>query len=277
MKNQTETFLTPVGRMVMGSLYDPQTKSMDGKPLTFQSGRNEGKPRVNYFFALAIKKNGETHWNQTEWGAKIYGIAQKLFPNGEINRPTFAWKIIDGDSTIPTGDKGNRPCDNIGFPGHWVLKFGSAFAPALIDRNREYLTKEGAINCGDYIQVNVQINSNKSRVIPNLGLALNAIHVALIGYGEPIEFKKAADPKTLNISTQLPPGASETPVAFKTETAIPAPVLPGATTALAPPPPYPQILNQGKKMTAQAPGTYEQMKQAGWTDEQLVQHGMMTL
>ncbi len=278
MKQNNEAFLTPVGRMVMGSLYEPQTKNRSGEPLTFKSGKNIGKPRVNYFFALAIKKNGESHWNQTEWGAKIYSIATGLYPRGETNRPTFSWKIVDGDSTIANTEQ-VRPCDRVGYPGHWVLTFGGAFAPALIDRNKEYLTKEGIINCGDYIQVNMIVGPNKSPTPQNIGISLNCTHVALIGYGEPIEFKKQIDPKTLNIASQLPPGASETPVAK------PAPVSPPPVASVNPvpppaapvPPPYPGILNGGKKMTAQAPGTYEQMIGWGWNDAQLIEHGMMTL
>jgi hypothetical protein len=261
---QIETFLTPVGRMVMGSLYDPQTKNQDGSPMVFKSGKNVGKPRVNYFFMLAIKKNGEMHWNQTEWGMKICNAAKMLYPLGESNRPIFSWKIQDGDSTIPNGNS-VRPCDCIGFAGHWVLKFGGAFAPALIDRNREYLTQPDAIKCGDYIQVNVAVNPNYSNTPQNIGIVLNCTHVALIGYGEPIQFRKSIDPKTLNISGQLPPGASETPVSKSIS--APAPV----------PPPHYGILSGGRKMTAQAPGTYEQMISWGWSDAQLIEHGMMTL
>jgi len=271
MRQQNETFLTPVGRMVMGSLYEPQTKSMDGKPLVFRSGRNEGKPRVNYFFALAIKKNGEAHWNQTEWGAKIYHTARALYPRGESDRATFSWKIVDGDSTVPN-TQGVRPVDRIGYPGHWVLTFGGAFAPAIIDRNKEYITRENAVNCGDYIQVNMMVNSNKSTTLAHMGIVLNCTHVALISQGEPIEFKKAIDPKTLNISTQLPPDAKLLEVGARQESknSIQSSITP-------PPPPYPAILNTGKRMTEKAPGSYDQMIQAGWTDEQLVQHGMMTL
>ena len=51
-----DTFLSPVGRMVMGSLYDPQTKNAVGEPLVFKTGKNQGKPRVNYFFFFFFRK-----------------------------------------------------------------------------------------------------------------------------------------------------------------------------------------------------------------------------
>ena len=35
---------TPVGRMVMGSLYTPETTDMLGKPLVVRSGPNAGQP-----------------------------------------------------------------------------------------------------------------------------------------------------------------------------------------------------------------------------------------
>jgi len=47
---------SPVGRIVMGSLYDPSTTDAEGKPLVVKTGPNAGQPRVNYFFALAIPK-----------------------------------------------------------------------------------------------------------------------------------------------------------------------------------------------------------------------------
>ena len=56
-------FTTPVGRLVMGSLYKAQDKDADGKPLLIKSGPNAGQPKVQYFFALAVPKApDETHW-----------------------------------------------------------------------------------------------------------------------------------------------------------------------------------------------------------------------
>ena len=263
-----ETFLSPVGRMVMGSLYEPQTKNAVGEPLTFKSGKNQGKPRVNYFFALAIRKTGELNWRDVDWGKKIYSDIAALYPNKEYLRPNFHWKIVDGDSQIPN-THGIKPCDRVGYPGHWVITFSGAFAPVILDKQGNRLDKEGMINCGDFIQVNMSVNSNGATT-QKLGVVFNCTHAALIGYGEPIEFKKEIDPKTLGFSQQLPPGASETPV-IKQLVIQDANIVP-------PPKPYPEILNHEapvRIMTSKAPGSYEAMIAAGWTDELLVQHGMM--
>ena len=39
-------FTTPVGRLVMGSLYKPQTTDADGKPLVVKSGPNAGDTQI---------------------------------------------------------------------------------------------------------------------------------------------------------------------------------------------------------------------------------------
>ena len=266
-----DTFLSPVGRMVMGSLYDPQTKNAVGEPLVFKTGKNQGKPRVNYFFALSVRKVGENDWKDSDWGKKIYAEIAALYPAKEYLRNNFRWKIVDGDSQIPNAN-GIKPCDRKGYPGHWVLTFGGAFAPVILDKNGNRLDRDGAINCGDFIQVNMSISSNGA-ASQNVGIIFNCTHVALIGYGEPIEFKKEIDPKTLGFSQQLPPEASETPIASKVNPVNQSP------TVATPPPPYPEILSPpvvaAHVMTAKAPGSYDAMITAGWTDELLIQHGMM--
>ena len=92
MATQRTNFTTPVGRLVMGSLYKAQTTDADNKPLLVKQGPNAGQPTVRYFFALAIPKNpGETHFAQTEWGQKIWQAGHAGFPQGQANAPTFAW------------------------------------------------------------------------------------------------------------------------------------------------------------------------------------------
>ena len=95
------TITSPVGRYVQGSLYEPDTTDDDGNLLVFKKGADAGKPRISFFFALAIPKNpGETHWNQTDWGKQIFAVGHAAHP-AVAQSPTFAWKIEDGDSVIP--------------------------------------------------------------------------------------------------------------------------------------------------------------------------------
>lgn len=289
MSTRTE-LLTPIGRLVQGSLYSGATTDAENRPLVYKSGSNIGQPRVNFWFSLALQKKGEQHWNQTEWGQKIWGVGQTGFPDGRANSPLFAWKVIDGDSRIPN-TQGRLPCDNEGFPGHWVLKFSGAFAPSLFnDSGTLPLTEPNAIQLGDFIQVYGYIEDNKSNQQP--GIYLNHSMIAHSGYGQRIVL--GADPKAVGFgNTPLPPGASATPVTQAFQPAMP-PMTPTETryqTGMqATPPrtiePYPGILVPPPSMPAPpvavrtmlpaANGiTYEQYIASGWTDAQLIQHGMM--
>ena len=58
MSNQNLTqILTPVGRLVQGDCFEPQTTDAEGKPLLIKNGPNAGQPRVEYFMAIAVPKN----------------------------------------------------------------------------------------------------------------------------------------------------------------------------------------------------------------------------
>lgn len=291
--------LTPVGRLVQGSLYTGSTTDAENRPLVYKTGAQAGQPRVNFWFSLAIAKGAEQHWNQTEWGVKIWNVGHAGFPNGAANSPHFAWKIVDGDSAIPNM-QGNRPCDNEGFKGHWILKFSTSIAPSIHNENGTIqLTEPNAVQPGDYIQVYAYVEDNKSTQQP--GIYLNPSMVARSGYGERIIV--GADPKSVGFGgSPLPAGASTTPLAsfappvapvalpVMAPAAIPVPMpstpTPVAMAAPAPTPvvapaPYPQILTPqspavAKIMTEKAAGVpYEQYIASGWTDAMLIEQGLM--
>lgn len=275
--------LTPVGRLVQGSLYNGSTTDAENRPLVYKTGANTGQPRVNYWFNVAIEKKGEHYWNQTVWGKKIYDVGVAGFPNGAFNSADFAWKIIDGDSTT-VNKQGNRPCDAEGFAGHWILKFSGSFAPSLYNENGTLpLTEPNAIQLGDYVEVYGYVEDNKSTQQP--GVYLNHSMVARAGYGKRIV--SGADPKAVGFgNAELPAGASVNPIAQAFSPVVTAPpVAYVAPVPVTPPPAYPQILTPppvpaapvvAKVMTALCQGaTYEQMIANGWTDATLIQHGMM--
>lgn len=262
-----ETLLTPVGRMVMGSVYEPKKTDVEGRPLTTKTGT----PRVDYFFALAIPKGPEHAWQHAEWGMIIHRVATGFFTGGQANAPGFAWKVVDGDSTVKNAGKvPTAPCDREGYRGHWVLTFTGGFAPTLVDVHGELLTTPNAINCGDFIQVRGSVvpNTKNAASRTNPGIFLNHTHVAFVGYGPRIEFKEKIDPKSIPFSKQLPPGASTVPVskAFAT----PRPPL---TTP--PPPSYPSILKPRVMLPAANGISYEEYVNNKWTDEQLIAAGYM--
>jgi hypothetical protein len=299
---------SPVGRVVGGNFYKPNTTDAEGRPLVYKHGLDAGKPRVDYFFALAIPKQGEQHWNQTAWGAEIYKVGQIGFPQGQFQAPDFAWKITDGDSPIPN-KKGVIPNKREGYPGHWVLKFSGGYAPRLFNSTgTEQLLEPDYVKPGYYVQVNFDVDGNESMSQP--GIYLNHKMVAFAAYGK--EIISGPDPRSVGFGTNaaLPAGASaapvggtfnpaapvaapvqqypQAPVAAPVQQYQPAPVAP-VQPASPLPPPNPAILHVPapsvpvaapvapvRQMTPAAGGhTYESLIGAGWTDAQLIQQGLM--
>ena len=307
------TFTTPVGRLVQGSLYKAQTTDAEGKPLVIKSGPNAGQPRVDFFFSLALPKGPERHWAETEWGKKIWETGHKSFPNGQAQSPAFAWKITDGDSVVPN-KRGRKPCDREGYPRHWVLNFSGGYAPRIFNADgSQQIPEPDAVKLGYYVQVAGSVSGNGSPNQP--GVFLNHSMIALAGYGAeivvgpdpsqagfggqalpagasatPIGDMGAAPPVPGAAPAYAPPPAVAAAPAY-------APPVPGAAPAYAPPPavapavvphtaflggpgapPPPPVAPAApvRQMLPAAQGaTYEAMIAVGWTDVQLVQHGMM--
>lgn len=305
MSNYTD-LLTPVGRIVMGNLYEPRTTDAEGNPLTYRKGPKVGQQRVEYYFALAIPKAGEAHWTATPWGLTIYGAGPVAFPALFSQNPQgpkdFAWKITDGDSR-DSNSNGRIPAEREGCAGHWILHLTGGFAPSIYSSDgSQQMLEKGAVNPGDYVRVSGNITSNDSSQNP--GIYLNHRMIAFAGYGQRIKFGPEA--KTVFAGgAALPPGASATPLAAQDFNPAPAnaPVTSGyaqqtgyqapaqatltTTTAVAPhtailqvatpPPAPPPPAAQTRVMTALANGlTYEQYIASGWNDTQLIQNGLMT-
>lgn len=228
---------SPVGRIVMGSLYDPSTTDAEGKPLVVKTGPNAGQPRVNYFFALAIPKGAEPHWAHTPWGQQIWNVGNQAFPNA-AQSPAFAWKIEDGDSQIPN-KKGRKSCDNEGWRGHWILKFSGGFAPKVYQQEGAgyvQVMQKDFCKPGYFVEVAFSVDGNGSQSQP--GVYINHSMVCFRAYGPEISFGPDVASAGFGQSA-LPAGASMTPPAG----AIPmpqapaaAPALPGAPVGYAPPP-----------------------------------------
>jgi hypothetical protein len=294
MSNTPVNITSPVGRLVMGSMYKPRDKDAEGKPLLIKNGPNAGQPRVDYFFALAIPKGAEQHWAHTDWGRKIWEAGAAAFPQA-CQSPAFAWKIEDGNSAIPN-KKGRKPCDNEGWAGHWVLKFGGGFAPKIYRaENGGYVqvTEQDFLKLGYYAQVNFNVSGNNSQSQP--GIYLNHSMVCFSAYGP--EIVVGPDVNSAGFGgAALPAGASATPPAAAMPmpgagAPTPPPLVPGGPgsapaagvtpppgTVSAPPaaPVPPAAVPAGPRMTAKAGGaTYEQFRSQGWTDEAMISQGYM--
>lgn len=232
---QKVNITSPVGRIVMGSLYDPSTTDAEGKPLVVKTGPNAGQPRVNYFFALAIPKGPEPHWAHTPWGQQIWNVGNQAFPNA-AQSPAFAWKIEDGDSQIPN-KKGRKPCENEGWRGHWILKFSGGFAPKVYQQEGAgyvQVMQKDFCKPGYFVEVAFSVDGNGSQSQP--GVYINHSMVCFRAYGPEISFGPDVASAGFGQSA-LPAGASMTPPAG----AIPMPQAPAVAPAAYAPPPLPGV------------------------------------
>lgn len=308
--SQKVNITSPVGRIVMGSLYDPNTTDAEGKPLVVKTGPNAGQPRVNYFFALAIPKNpGETHWAQTAWGQQIWNVGNQAFPN-IAQSPAFAWKIEDGDSQIPN-KKGRKPCENEGWKNHWILKFSGGFAPKVYQQEGAgyvQAMQKDFVKPGYFVEVAFSVEGNGSQSQP--GVYLNHSMVCFRAYGQEIQFGPDVSSAGFGAAS-LPAGASMTPPAgaipmpsapaavapavpaMPAPGAAPIPVTPNPAFVQVPPPvaaaapvamgvpnvpvvPPAAPATPVHQMTPAANGiAYEAYIAQGWTDAQLIQNGLM--
>lgn len=209
MSNGKVDVLFPVGRLVYGDLYKPNTTDYQGNPLTIKTGPNAGQPTSRFEFGVAIAKAGEQHWNQTSWGQGIYAAAMAGFPNGEFQRGDFSWKITDGDSQ-ELNRNNKRPCDKEGYPGHWVVGFSTSLALKLFtDNGNTQLVQPGEIKPGYYVEVlgNVASNGNAQ----NPGMFVNPQLVNRAGFGQ--EIIGGPDAAAVGFGQGvLPSGASATPL-----------------------------------------------------------------
>lgn len=262
---RTTQVTTPVGRIVMGNLYEPRTLDQEGRPLVYKTGAKAGQPRKDFFFAVAIPKGqeasgpyGALNWAQTPWGAEIWKAGHAFLAHaGQLSAGQFSWKVLDGDSTVPNKN-GSVLSQREGCKGCWVLTFGGTLAPRLCNADgSQQLSEVGAIKPGYYVQVCFTAEGNGATQQP--GVYLNAQAVALAGYGPEINYGINTAAVGFGKGVQLPPGASATPVGGMPAAGAPplqsAPPLPpgNAGAGVQTPPPLPAA-PAGPAIPAALPG-----------------------
>lgn len=290
---------TPVGRLVQGDIYKPQTTDDNGQPLVYKNGANAGQPRVVYFLGVAIPKAGEQHWSQTAWGQQIWNLGHAEGKQA-AQRPDFAWKIIDGDSTVPN-QNGKRPCDNENFRGHWIVRLQGGFQPKVyVIENGGFVEMQQAGFCkpGHFVEVCFTVDFNGDQRRP--GMYLNPLMLCHRAYGPEIVYGPdvseagfGASPLPAGASTipmastaPMPTGAAPVPpaAAVQYQNVAPNPQFVANAAAAAPvhtpPPPPPAaaapVPPPARQMTAKAGGaTYEQFIGNGWSDAALIAEGYM--
>jgi hypothetical protein len=185
---KAQEFITPVGRLVQGDCFEPQTKDQNGVPLTTKTGANAGQPTQKYFVAVAFKKGlPEVEAMRAKWDALARAEFPQFFPTpgGPCVNPNFSNKIIDGDGIDTTG-KPNASKE--GFAGHWVFRFSSTYPPKCFARPNfdahQQLSVVGGINPiprGHFITVAGTISGNGNAMKPGLYINCNLIAWEHIG------------------------------------------------------------------------------------------------
>lgn len=301
------TLILPTGRIVNGDVYKKQTES-DGSPLKFKDGPKIGQERNQWFFGVTIPKAGEQHWSQTSWGRQIWAVGVAFKPNA-ANMKDFAWKISDGDDPSLHIDDDGNPRERKHLRGCWYVRLSSGYAPGvatLVGRqNPEYDLTPGLVYPGCHVQVQITCDPNNSQKTP--GVYLNHKVVCLIREDERIESFVQQDVTKIGFGASMPAGASVAPpgvtalplpaaavAPLPLPAAAPLPVpaaapLPVPAAAVAPlpvpaaaaplPVPNPAFLQVPAvpTLTAKAPpgATYQQFRDAGWTDDQMRQQGYL--
>lgn len=308
------SILLPVARLVEGDLYTASDKDADGKPRLVKSGPNTGQPTQQYYGAIAVPKTpGAAHWAYETWGKLIWDLGNAEFPKIAEN-PSFAWKIKDGDSTVPN-KKGVAPREKEGFLGHWIISLTSSYPFKITNADGSaYLLDKDVVQLGDCVEVNVNVRGNDSTQNP--GVYINPDVFAFAGYstlGRIAKKTGGPDPKSLGLGksarsgiTTTPPPSTGTampptapagapPAAAPPAAALP-PALPGGAPAAPPPagvavapapsylatppgpgaaPPPPQTLPTRTMLGAYTQYTYEAMIAQGWKEADMLAQGIL--
>lgn len=296
-----QDFLTPVGRIVQGDAFKPQTTDQLGNPLTVKSGPNTGQATQRYYIGVAFPKTDAAF---QAFYAKLIEVARASWPQhfnaqGQCTHPKMSLKVIDGDGVDDNGKPNNT---KEGFAGHWVVKFSSSFAPRCFYlghyQPHEAIQDPNAIQRGYYVRVAGTIEGNGNQQKPGLYVNLGMIE---LNRGEPGDIIRTGPDAAAVFGGGAAPAASPlpmpgaapnlpTPGGFAPPVATSMPTLPQPAQPAAMPSPIPVVPNPafvagppaapaapvGPQMTAKAGGfTYEQYRAQGWTDDQLRQQGMM--
>ncbi len=222
MSNDRIQLVTPIGRLVGGSVSKMFDKDHQGNP----------KKNPNYFFAVAFDKNDPTF---QEILGQLYQAAAAGYANNQsviqnMNAswannfgPGFAWKIDNGDDP--------KFADRVGYAGHWILGFSTTLDFQCVDKQFAHVDPR-MVKLGYYVSVafNVLINNNTDHTA---GIYVNPQCVQLEAYGEEITTGPSAQTLMQNKpQSQLPQGASLTPLSGGGA----APSLPGQQPAPGMPP-----------------------------------------
>jgi len=211
MPQESKRLISPVGRIIWGSVSELNTRDITGKP-------EPDAEKHAYTFGLAIRKDdpGVGTLLQTFYQQAVAG-----YPNNQMmaNRIAQEWqsgfsgvafrfKVKDGDKPL---QRTGKPDDNA--RGCWVISCKTKI-PIKCANAQNVEIDPKTVERGYFVEVALSIAVNE-KTDNTAGLYVNPMVVRLLAFGEKImggisiedAFAGHAAP------TQLPPGASATPVA----------------------------------------------------------------
>jgi len=264
-------------RLVMGSIFDINTKDHQGAPLA-----DEGKH--HYFMGFAVPKGPE--WDAVY--ATMYNAAAQdpTCTEALCQQPGFNWKIEDCDAPADPTKLGSasRPA------GHMLIKFTRYNAmgqPPVVDGNGMPLTSK-QVKRGDYFFVAASTKFNGARTVnTNAGMYQNLDGLMYAGPGEEIVgeggfnaasafagIQGAMAPQAAAPVGGVPVGHTPAPQAVSTPAPVghtPAPqaVAPQAVSTPAPVAPVKVYVHTDPTITKEQ----YQAHDAAWTEDMLVSQG----
>lgn len=225
-QDPNNTFVTPVGRLVGGSLAKAQLTGFEGKVLEYPKR----------YAAIAIPKtDAQPLIDQIKRIAdEAFGVDSPQFKN-----PKFGWGYVDGDSTdMNLNDK--VYCEREGYPGCYVFSISNRFdfSFSCFGTDASQSIDPETVAKGYQIRLAGDIKANLHKVNPGMWLNLSMaqfIRKDTVISGHAQESGAAVFGDGTPVAQTPPPG---TPVTAPPP-AAPAPAHDVVRNAVAPPPPAP--------------------------------------
>jgi hypothetical protein len=229
----SDNIFTPVGRLISGSLSEKVDKDFDGNTIPPEDRRFE--------FGVAFRKD------DPGTAPMIQAVAAQVYtdfsrhPNiqaiiGQYNfapKSGFSWKIKDGDLPNAKGEF------NENARGCYVLYFSSSYPTKCGDENSAEIPADQVYR-GCFVDMIFTCAGN-DLTGDRAGVYLNPQAIRRVAHGKPIVGGIDLTTAFANrpVPTQLPPGASATPVASGPLAAPAAPGFPSPAPAAPTPPAQP--------------------------------------
>lgn len=244
MTDPNNTFTTPEGRIVGGSISRKQDKSYDGSQLATPV----------WVLKVAFPKTDAAAGKFIERMKATAAAGYAANPQ-QLQRHDFAWKFIDGDSSV-VNQKGTAWNSKEGYPGHWVVTFQTQFDFETVNLDIAPIDP-ATVKTGFYVRVGGNlVGNNKNDQNPGIYCNLGTVQFTRVGEEIHLGGMSARDAFGAPAPSQAPPAHDV------------------VTNAVAPTPPPPPSI--GPKLTPAgiaAGVNVEAYKAIGWTDAQLLQKG----